>query len=71
MTSLTLNVLSAHGTLPLVEEIQIEHLRIGRNLCGHSMGFKIDLCGDLFPLAVLPLAGVAREGEFAFRDRHF
>jgi len=62
------DMLRAHGTLPVIEEVEIEHFRVGGNLGCHAVCFDVDGGWDLLPLAVLPFAGVASEGEFGFRD---
>ena len=40
---LSLDVLSAHNALAVVEEIQIEDLRIDRDFGGDSACFRVDL----------------------------
>ena len=68
---LVLGVLSAYSALPVVEEVQIEHSRIGRNLGGDSVCRKVKVRGGLLPLSVWPFAGVPREAEFGFCHRDF
>ena len=62
-------MLRADSALPVVEEVQIKDLRVGRDLSGYSTRREIDLGRDLLPVAVLPSAGVSSEGEFGGCDR--
>ena len=67
----SLSMFSAHGTLTIIEEIQIIDGGIRRNICGNSRRSGIDLSGQSFPFAVLPFPCRSRKAEFGVHDRNF
>jgi hypothetical protein len=62
-------VLCANDQFPLIDQVQVVDLGPLRKFGGNLLGGDVNLCCSRFPLAVLPLAGLAGVVQFGLLNR--
>src|SRR5687768_4189149 len=64
----SLDMLSADDAISFVEQVEIKHSRVRRHRSRYFTNRCVDLCGRGLPIALLPLAFVARVAQFGLGD---